>query len=193
MLYSGDRSQAGAYESGEDRFGDERLVAFEEIVGRIAARALPAYRKPGTWLERVRVTLLTLLEFCDEQPELAQEVVVDSIAWGPRVLECRSRLLVSLADALEEGQDGHDALGPSQTDTAENLVGACISMIHMRLVQGGASFTELAPSLMSMIVQLYLGAEASRHELERPLTQMGAEAVECAPRGSTAGLRETRY
>jgi hypothetical protein len=193
MLYSGDQSPAGAQEPEKDRFGDERLVAFEEIVGQIAARALPAYRGPGTWLERTRATLLVLLEFCDEQPELAQEVVVDSIAWGPQVLERRGQLLGTLAGALEEGLDGHDAPGPLLADTAENLVGACISTIHTRLVQGGASFAELGPSLMSMIAQPYLGGGSSRQELEQQLTQMGTEAVERESGAPAASLRETRY
>jgi hypothetical protein len=213
MLYSGDQAPAKASELGEDHFEDERLVAFDEIVGQIEARVLAPYRKPVTWLERTRAGLLALLEFCEEQPELAQEVVVESIAWGPQVLERRSRLLGSLAQALEDGRqvfagghrpgrpesagglserDHRDTAGALPAETGENLVGACVSTIHMGLVRGG-SFLELAPSLMSMIVHPYLGGEVARQELERPYTQMGAEAAERGSLQSREGLREPRY
>ena len=115
---------------------------------------------------------------------MARALVIESIAWGPAVLERRAQLLDALAGALDRGalKGTSEETGPARVlpaGTAENLVGACVSLVHTRLLQGnGGSFTELGPSLMSIVVHPYLGAEAARRELERPLTDAGAESAE---------------
>jgi hypothetical protein len=63
---------------------------------------VPAYRTADGWLERARAGLLALLRVLDEQPEMARVLVVDSIAWGPAVLERRGDVLEALAAALED-------------------------------------------------------------------------------------------
>ena len=257
MLQAGDPSPQEA-PSGADRPGRARavagagagsecgrLAAFDEALVEIAARVEPAYSRADGWLEQTRAALVELLRFCDEQPDTARDLVVESIAWGAAVLERRSALLDVLAEAIDRGRaetdpvvlaslpEGSPAelLGTARVETgvsppgastaesfgtgrvetgasppgastaesfgtarlqaganthatpvpgtAENLVGACVSLVHTRLLQApGGSFAELAPALMSMIVQPYLGAEAARHELERSHTRVGQEAAE---------------
>ncbi len=82
----------------------ERLAAFEEALAEIAARVEPAYSRADGWLEQTRAALVELLRFCDEQPDTARELVVESIAWGAAVLERRSALLDALAEALDRGR-----------------------------------------------------------------------------------------
>jgi hypothetical protein len=169
---------ASAWGENGDRRGDERVVAFDAAVAEVAALVRPAYRQADGWLEGTRAALLELLRFCDERPDTARALVVESIVWGPAALERRGQLLDALAGALDRGREQTDPARVPPVGTAENLVGACVSLVHTRLLQGGdGSFAELAPSLMGMIVHPYLGAEAARRELERPLTDAGAEAV----------------
>ncbi|HTC60835.1 MAG TPA: hypothetical protein VK691_12060 [Solirubrobacteraceae bacterium] len=154
------------------------MAAFDAAVEEIAAQVLPAYRASDDWLERMRASLLALLGAFDGQPETARMLIEDSIAWGPEVLERRGDLLEVLAEALDDPHGKLDPVEPLPETTGENLVGASLSWIHTRLQDEGGPLMELAPSLMSMIVHTYLGAEAAQRELERPLTGLGVEVVE---------------
>jgi hypothetical protein len=157
--------------------GGGRPAAFDAAVREIAARVAPAYRAGEDWLERTRAGLVALLRALDERPEAARALLIDSIAWGPEVLERRGELLEALAQALEPARGEREPASRFSETTAENLVGASLSWIQRRLRVESAPLVELAPSLMCMIVQPYLGAEAARRELERPLTELGAEVA----------------
>lgn len=91
--------------------------------------------------------------------------MIDSIAWGPEVLERRGELLEVLAEALDDPRGKVDAVVSLPETTGENLVGASLSWVHRRLLEESAPLAELAPSLMSTIVHPYLGSEAARREL----------------------------
>jgi len=184
LLYTEDSPQNGGNEEverDEDRLRrerqDERLVAFNTAVAEIAAQVLPAYSAAEGWLERTRTGLLALLGALDERPEMARALVVDSIAWGPAVLERRGELLEALAGALEEARVEVEPFADLPETTGENLVGASLSWVHKRLAQESGPLVELAPSLLSMIVHPYLGDEAARHELERSPAALGVEFV----------------
>ncbi|MFZ1924644.1 MAG: hypothetical protein WAU42_00735, partial [Solirubrobacteraceae bacterium] len=75
---------------------DAREAAFDAAIADVAARVQPAYRETDGWLERTRAGLTELLRYCDERPETARELVIDSIAWGPEVLRRRAQLLDTL-------------------------------------------------------------------------------------------------
>ncbi len=178
----------------------ERLAVFDAAVADVAARVEPAYGQADGWLEQTRAGLKELLRFCDERPDTARELVVESIAWGPEVLRRRGQLLDALAEAMDRGCARADSIAGDTTQpaplpgTAENLVGACVSLVHTRLLQaGGGSFLVLVPSLMSMIAHPYLGPEAARHELERSLRYAGTEASGRKSEGDVAGISEKSY
>jgi hypothetical protein len=172
----------------------ERLAALDEAIAEIAARVESAYRQADGWLEQTQAGLVELLRFCDERPETARGLVVDSIAWGPAALECRGALLDTLAGVIDRGREEIDPAKVAPAETAENLVGACVSLVHTRLLRGqDGSFVELAPSLMSMIAHPYLGPGAAERELEHALTQAGAPVVERESERSVAGVRERSY
>jgi hypothetical protein len=210
MLQAGDPLPGGVPE-GVGREG-ELLAVFDEAVAEVAARVEPAYRQADGWLEQTRAGLMEMLRFCDERPDAARALVVESIAWGPAALERRSQLLGVLADALDrertqagpvmESRSASTAPStPSPVDTAvkgatppvpslgtaENLVGACVSLVHTRLAQ-----SEVA-SLMSMIAHPYLGPKAARRELERPHARPGLDAAARDGERSAVGVRETNY
>jgi hypothetical protein len=214
MLQAGDPLLGGVPEGA--RSEDEHLAAFDEAVAEVVVRVEPVYRQADGWLEQTRAGLMELLRFCDERPEMARELVIESIAWGPEVLRRRGQLLDTLAAALDRGRAESELLDVSRpsTDpahgasvasgtpphrvkppgTAENLVGACVSLVHTRVLQAkGGSFLELCPSLMSMIVHRYLGPGAAQHELERSFTYTGMDASGPAPERPAGPVRERSY
>ncbi|HEV7937201.1 MAG TPA: hypothetical protein VGP18_04160 [Solirubrobacteraceae bacterium] len=164
----------------------ERLAAFDEAVAEIAARVEPVYREADGWLEQTRAGLVELLRFCDERPETARALVVDSIAWGPQVLARRSQLLEALADVLDRGCEQLDPAAAPSLETAASLVGASLSWVQTRLVTERGSFVELVPSLMSMIAHPYRGPLAAKRELERTLADPVAETAAREPEGAAS-------
>jgi hypothetical protein len=205
LLYTGDSPPNGGNEEGQReqrsprcKREDERVAAFDAAVEEIAAQVLSAYNAAYCWLERTRAALVALLGVLDEKPVAAQALLVDSIAWGPEVLERRGELLEILAETLEEGRgelaahderertQGVERSGQLPRTTGENLVGASLSWVHKRLAQESGPLVELAPSLMSMIVHPYLGDEAAQRELERSSADLGVELAGREGRGTAA-------
>ncbi len=94
--------------------------------------------------------------------------VVESLAAGPRALECRARVVEVLKGELEKGRTEGRAMREAQPLTAEGVVGAVSSVLHARLAEApstaagplstaraGAewgSYAELLNPLMGMIV-----------------------------------------
>jgi hypothetical protein len=193
MLQAGDPLPGGAPDGAEGGSERERLAVFDEAVAEIAARAQVAYRQADGWFEQTRAGLIELLRFCDEHPDTARELVIDSIAWGPEVLARRSRLLDALAAVLDRGREQTEPATVVPPETAASLVGASLSWVQTRLVSEQGSFVELAPSLMSMIAHPYLGPQAAKRELERSLAYAGAEAPGRESERPVAGVRERSY
>ena len=155
----------------------------EQALTRAGERVLPAYetasgdtQRAQGWRGQIRAGLVALLEFFDEQPEMARLLIVEWLAAGPEGLERRRQVLERIASVVDEGRTltgaGREAKksdGPPPL-TAEGVVGAVLSILHGRLVRSTSErLLELTNPLMSMIVLPYLGAAAARRELERPV------------------------
>jgi AcrR family transcriptional regulator len=158
------------YELFEDR--DEcLLVTFNEAVLRASVTVLAAYESHSDWRGRIRAGLLALLVFFDEEPALARVCLVEALAAGPRVLERRSEIVAKLVAAVDEGrlEKTRRGAGPPLPLAAEGVVGAVLSLIHVRLLaENPQPLTDLLGALMSVIVLPYLGHSAARKELDRP-------------------------
>ncbi len=173
------------FEDREDCF----LAAFDEALAQAALTVLPAYEgqtspRSGTphrgghpkghsqagWRERIRAGLLALLVFCEEQPALARLCIVEALAAGPRPLERRAEVVELLMRAVDGGRAERPARVPEPSPlAAEGVVGAVLSVIHRRLVEGGEEpLTGLLGELMSAIVLPYLGGSAAQKELHKP-------------------------
>jgi hypothetical protein len=180
MLQAGDAPGSGELKDGDrggERPQNEHLAVFDAAVAEIAAQVLPPYSAAEGWLERTRAGLVALLAALEERPETARALLIESIAWGPQVLERRGRLLEALAGALDQARGEVEPVGPLPASNGENLVGASLFWIQMRLAGETHQLVELAPSLMCMIAHPYLGAEAAQRELERPQTELGVEVA----------------
>jgi AcrR family transcriptional regulator len=157
------------YETFADR-EDCFLAAFDDALALASQRVMSAYAGEKEWRGRIRVGLLALLSFFDEQPVIARLLVGESLSAGAKTLERRSDVLGKVAAVLDEGRkqsEGETSLPPL---TAEGLVGGVLSLVHARLVRTqGTPLLELTNQLMSMIVLPYLGVVAAREELERSI------------------------
>lgn len=155
------------YELFEDR-EDCFLAAFEQAVGFVGGRVLPAYRSEGRWRERIRVALSGFLVFLEEEPVIGRLLIVESLSGGQGTLERRRQLIVLITSAIDEGREEAKAAAPPPL-TAEGIVGGVLAVIQSRLVEAdGGSLMELLNPLMSMIALPYLGATVARRELDCP-------------------------
>jgi AcrR family transcriptional regulator len=150
-----------------DLFDDREdcfLAAFEDALGRVAERAVPAYAGGRPWQGRVRTALLAILAFLEDEPDLGRLLVVESLTAGPRAVE----VLVGVVRGGEGDGKGNRGYGELAL-SAEGVVGAVLSVIHARLQRGETDrLAQLVNPLMGMIVLPYLGQAAARRERERP-------------------------
>jgi len=142
------------------------LAMLDDTVSRIEAE-LATTGVEGSWRDRVREGLWTILSFFDREPVLAGVCVVQALRGGPVVLERREEIFKRLAAVLDEGR-GESAREHASGLTAEGLVGAAFTIVHARLLRAdGECLTGLAGELMSMIVLPYLGPAVARSEQNR--------------------------
>jgi AcrR family transcriptional regulator len=159
-----------------DLFADRdecMLVAIEQTAALAGERAGSAWAAHRRWIERVRAGLWALLEFFEEDPDLAKLCIVNALQASPAILARRRQTCEQLALRLDEGSP----LARSQSSplTAEGVVGGALAILHARLLDRPVQpLTDVFNDLMSFIVLPYLGARAAREELARPLPQRSA-------------------
>ncbi|MFI5037559.1 MAG: TetR/AcrR family transcriptional regulator [Solirubrobacterales bacterium] len=163
-------SRSTFYDLFEDRT-DCLLQAFEEAVALAGERASTAYETQGEWVDRVRAGLFALLQFLHEEPELAQLCVVQALAAPRAILARRGEVLDQLARVIDEGRVESSRDPPALT--AEAVVCGAIGVIHARLLRpGSGALIDLLNPIMSIIVLPYLGSDAARRELARPVADI---------------------
>lgn len=141
------------------------LQVIDRAVGQAEGRALAAAAGEETWSGRIRAGLHALLEFCDDEPELARLCMIESAKAGPAALLRRGEILDQLARVVDSGRASASAPPPL---TAEVVVGGLVTVIQSRLVERNwQGFTVLLNPLMSFVVFPFLGEEAARRELDR--------------------------
>jgi AcrR family transcriptional regulator/DNA-binding MarR family transcriptional regulator len=187
------------YEDFDDR-EDCLLAAFEHALTLASDGVIPAYESHKGWRERIRAGLVALLAFCDEQPSVAQMLVCESQASGPRVAQRRTEILARLTRIVDQGRREGKAENISPL-AAEGTIGGVLAVIQARLTDAkrtqrahGKPLIALTNELMSMIVLPYLGASAARRELERFIPKPSSEAIERITLGDAfkdAGMRLT--
>jgi AcrR family transcriptional regulator/DNA-binding MarR family transcriptional regulator len=176
------------------------FAALEEALRGACERVLPAYREGGRWADRIRASLIALLELLEADPVTGHLLIVGSLGAGARALERRGSVLSQVIAAVDEGRQESKVGAQAPPLTAEGVVGGVLSILHARLpvsalssaVRGPSedhendSLLALAGPLMGMIVLPYLGAPSARRELEWPLP----ERHEPAPRLGGDPLRD---
>ena len=117
------------------------------------------------WLERIRAGLEAFLGFLDEEPDWAGLLSAETPLDGLVMSEGARRVHATLLEVLDAGRGAvivGAELTPSTTLIAELLVTAVLSLIRSQLLRSdGERLIGLAPSLMSFIVEPYLGRGAT--------------------------------
>ncbi len=180
----------GAFYEVFERPEDCILAAFDDGLERLSSAVVETAGREERWLERIRVGLAAALAFLDREPRWASLLVLESPLEAAPVSECARRVHEALGEVLDAGQ-GEVIVGaqvtPSTTLIAELVVGAVLSVVRARMLNGrGASLVGLAPSLMSNIVEPYLGrgaekADAARGVAPQALTVSEAKVVPIRP------------
>jgi DNA-binding MarR family transcriptional regulator len=157
------------------------LAAFESVLALAAERATAAFQAQEGWLDRVRAGLLALLAFFDEEPSLAQFLVVHSAQAGPAVLARRGEVLDRLAGVLDD--EHAPARRDAQPFAAQAAVSGVLGVVHGRLsTPNPGLLTGLAGPLTSFIVLPFGGEHAVRTQHSRPVDEAPA------PQGRSVAL-----
>jgi AcrR family transcriptional regulator len=164
------------------------LAAFDLGVERAAQRIVPAYAAQSRWRDGIRAGVAELLRFIDDEPALGRLCVVHSLSGGPALLRRRAEVQSILWALVDRGRaEGAAGRNEPPPVVAEGVVGAVLTVIQTRLLAQDEDppderpAIELFGSLMSLIALPYLGAGASRRELNRPAP--APRAVDGAPAG----------
>jgi AcrR family transcriptional regulator len=151
------------------------LAAFDRAVACASERVVEAYREQNGWRDRLRVSLVALLVFLDDQPFMGRLLIVESLGGGRGMLERRRRVMSTIVETVDEGRAEAKVGSGATPITAEGVVGAVLSVIHARLLEPDHKpLVELVNPLMNMIVLPYRGPAAARRELTAPVPKTTA-------------------
>jgi AcrR family transcriptional regulator/DNA-binding MarR family transcriptional regulator len=153
-------------------FFDDRedclLAVFNDAIATADERVRSGVEESAPWANRLRGALQALLEFFDEEPELARVCFIHAMAGGRAVLNRRREVLFDLAHLVDGGRAVRRSTSELPPLTAEGVVGAVFSLIHARLLAPEQTrLTNLLNPLMAIVVLPYLGAGAAERELSR--------------------------
>ncbi len=143
-----------------------QLEAFEHALALAGESASLAFYAEHGWLDSLRAGLIALLEFLDEEPELAQYLLVHSAQASDGVLARRREALDRIAVLVDDERAPARGYPPSLT--AHAVASGVLGVLSGHLSQPQpAPLAELAGALMSFIALPFLGVRAARRELAR--------------------------
>ncbi len=156
-----------------------QLEAFEQALALAAQVAGSAFRTQHGWVDGLRAGLVALLEFFDDEPVLAQYLVVGSAQAGAEVLARRREVLERVAVLLDDERAPARAYPPPLT--AHAVASGVLGVLSARLSEPEPGvLAELAGPLMSFTVMPFLGTRAARRELRRPAETVASSAAASA-------------
>jgi AcrR family transcriptional regulator len=155
-----------------DMFGgkdDVFIAALDGVIAELSQLVRDAYDANGTFAGGVRDCLAAFLRFVNEQPRLADLLLIETAAAGPAAVERRHEMLRQFAEMLRDG--GERLLGGPQPPilTAETIVGGIYEVVYSRVIAGeAAELPALLSDLAYSMLQPYVGDEAARREAALP-------------------------
>ncbi|MBA3864984.1 MAG: TetR/AcrR family transcriptional regulator [Solirubrobacterales bacterium] len=144
------------------------LAAFDTSAQRLRDK-LEAAALPGgeVWRDRLRFSLVALLEFAAAEPDTARAMIVEARAGSADAVMRRVELLDHFATCLDaQVRELLPAAPAFSMTTATGIIGGVESLLYARLCKGEHDdFGSLLPSLMYFVVLPYEGHEAAAEEL----------------------------
>jgi AcrR family transcriptional regulator len=145
---------------------DAVVAVMERTLERVAVLAAGALEADESWHDGIRAALAAVLGFFDEEPELAQVCLVESLAAGPVVREERERIVGAfraLVVARVEGEVSH-----ASPLAAEGVHASVMGIVHTRLIaRERTPLIELLGPLMGVIVGPFLDEAQVAEEVRR--------------------------
>ncbi len=123
-----------------DQFRDKEdcyLHTYDTMLAQVMAVVVEAYGGPGSWPQRLRAGLRSLLEFLSNDPAMARAGLVEALAAGPKALDRYEQALRAFTPFLEAGrQESKDDL---PDNISEAVVGGIAQVLYLRILNGEAS------------------------------------------------------
>lgn len=160
---------------------DCAIASFDDGVQRATVAALSS-GLPERWPARVRVVIMSLLEFFEEEPAIAHLCLVASLRAGERMLQRRASILEQLARWVDLGRSYSAPGREIPALNAEAVVAGAAGILHDRLRRSRSPrLRELAGDLTAIVLAPYLGPAAARRERERADAAGRRKVAEAAP------------
>jgi AcrR family transcriptional regulator len=134
---------------------DAMLAAIDSAGAQIVAATLPAFRRNPNWLHGVRAAFGAFFNFLASRPALAQLMLVEVYAAGPKAIERREEALHPLEGPLVKG-------GSSQSPSImiETIRGGIHALAYKQICDSGPeSLPGLAPVCTYMSLAPFVGAD----------------------------------
>jgi AcrR family transcriptional regulator len=161
--YGGNRVQFYRHFSNK---GECYATAYEVEITRLSERILGAAGAESDWRAGLRAGLDELARFAEQQPLLAQGLLVEVHVAGGPALRMRAEACARFADAIDGGRRETGADRSPPEITAQFMVGAIESALVSALAAGDPqAFTAAVPELTHMVVSAYLGEAAAGGEI----------------------------
>jgi AcrR family transcriptional regulator len=164
-------------ESFYDLFDDKRdcvLAAHSLLIENLEATVLAVYDEPGPWVDRVRRSIATMLDWFAADPAAARVTIVELAAIGAEARERFQEIFSRYSRILEEGREG-DAPDPERPQAAKLAIGAGLARVYEEVVRGrAAELPNLLPDLTYEILVPFVGEDAARAEEHRAAEMLAA-------------------
>ncbi len=150
-------------------FKDKRdcfVAANDALLGDLEARVGEAYERPGSWPDRVRGALGTMLDWFATNPEIARVMMIEMGTVGPIAGARFHETFERFTAMLDDGDDGVE-----RTPYLPNLAGlasaAVFAAVYEEVALGNsANLPALLPQLTFEVLLPYIGEEAAAGERE---------------------------
>jgi len=143
------------------------LEAYDWVVERVHGEVVANCNGQGSWLERVRIGLTTIVELFSLDPELARTAIVEVAAAGADARQRHWNAVNRFTQFLEDGRQ--ESGGRELPDNiALMAAGAVSGLIFDELLTGRADrLPELLPDLLFALLVPYIGPGAAAEEMRR--------------------------
>lgn len=128
-------SRSTIYEYFDDR-DDCFFATFDELVAGAMERIASAYDGDGSWDERLRGVLETLVEIVVEQPAAARLCLLEAYAAGPQAAARRERAGTAIEQLARHGMDRSPERASMPPAVVRAIVGGLRTVIQRRLRSG---------------------------------------------------------
>lgn len=146
------------------------LAAFDCGVEKVEALIREEATGEGSWLGRFRAGLSAMLEFIDNEPDIARALVVEVLRAGPEGRTRANRTMKRAGDFIDLAllESGISHSSPPPKIAPEAIVAGIYGALYSRLAKGvRGGFRELLPGLAYQAVLPYFGREIARREMAR--------------------------